>query len=232
MLAFFEARIAAWVTAKESYLKAVSLGQLGDMDLSAISTTGASRPSIELPIGALRGKSLPEAIRLYLAAGRRKQTNKEIAIGVRQAGLETTAGSFEANVAAALYRLKKAGIVLRFKDGWDLAEHYPDHIRNKLENGGRQKGAAKKRPVRQRSKSRAEKSPGGKAGEAKLPESQSLDRRIMEFFKTIPPNVSYSPKDAAKAVGEVDSKAVGMAFARLVRFGKVTKDENGLYRAA
>ena len=73
VLAFFDARIAAWVAAKESYLKAVSLGtlgQVGEVDLSVISAAGGSgvRTPIELPVGAFRSKSIPDAIKLYLAA--------------------------------------------------------------------------------------------------------------------------------------------------------------------
>ena len=42
--------------------------------------------------------------------------------------METTAANWEATVTGALHRLKAAGAVLRFKDGWGLADHYPDSL--------------------------------------------------------------------------------------------------------
>ena len=38
-----------------------------------------------------------------------------------------------ATVGTALHRLKNEGMVLRFADGWDLASHYPDGLRARLE---------------------------------------------------------------------------------------------------
>jgi hypothetical protein len=128
-------KVAAWQAALDAYLAAKAIdGPLGEMTHNG----GGSPPTtasaaFDLPMGALRKKSVPDAITLYLSAGHRKQTNKEIANGILAGGLETGAKNLEASVAATLFRLKKAGVVLRFADGWDLAEHYPDHIRKKLE---------------------------------------------------------------------------------------------------
>jgi hypothetical protein len=237
MLAFFDTRIAAWVAAKESYLKAVSLGapgQVGDVDLSTASAVGVGGPRtpIELPIGAFRSKSIPDAIKLYLSAARRKQTLKEIAAGLKEGGLVTTSTNFEATVTGALHRLKKDGIVLRFKDGWDLAESYPDHIRNKLENGAKPKSkSAAKKQVRSR-KARATgrvKTPRNLERRSARPATPSLDQRVLSLMTHSAQHVS--PKQVAENLTE-DPKLVGMAFARLTRFGKVTKGDDGLYAVA
>ena len=131
------AKVAAWQAALDAYRAAkASDGPIGDVKRGAGATAAANgKPSagFDLPVWALREHSLPEAIKIYLAAGNRKQTNKEIAIGVRQGGQASNAENLEASVASSLFRMKKAGIVLRFADGWDLAEHYPDHVRKKLE---------------------------------------------------------------------------------------------------
>jgi len=50
----------------------------------------------QLPVGIFRDKGLKEAIQLYLEAGRRKQTNKEIATSLQEGGFPTTAENFEA----------------------------------------------------------------------------------------------------------------------------------------
>ena len=128
------AKVTVWQAALDAYLAAKAIdGPVGDIANGGTSTPVVSSAAFDLPVGALRKKSVPDAIMLYLAAGHRKQTNKEIANGILAGGLETGAKNMEASVAATLFRLKKAGGVLRFADGWDLAEHYPDHIRKKLE---------------------------------------------------------------------------------------------------
>ena len=138
-LAAIEAKIAAWTAVAESYRAATALdGPLAEgtaQGHGALSLRGqlGGSVNIDLPVGVFRDKSLKEAIPIYLAARRRKQTNKEIAIGLQAGGFPTTADNFEATVATALYRLKNEGIVLRFPDGWDLASSYPDNLRSRLE---------------------------------------------------------------------------------------------------
>jgi hypothetical protein len=131
-----QAKIAAWQTALDAYRAA----KAADGGASASHGNGASQSSVpprssgyDLPVGALRGHTLPDAIKVYLEAGNRKQANKDIAAGIRAAGFETGQANLEAGVASALFRLRKAGVVLRFEDGWDLADHYPEHIRKRME---------------------------------------------------------------------------------------------------
>lgn len=131
------AKIAAWTAVLESYDAAVSLdGRLseptenGRQDRQKLPDGG--KP-IDLPVGIFRDKSLREAIEIYLGAGRRKQKNHEIALGLQKGGIATTSKFFEATVATALGRMREDGDVLRFPDGWDLAASYPESLRNRLD---------------------------------------------------------------------------------------------------
>jgi hypothetical protein len=140
-IASIEAKIAAWKTVLDSYRAALSLeGQAPDGGPA----TARPKTAMDLPVGVFRNKTIREAIQILLEAGRRKQTNKEIAEGLKKGGIPTTSTTFEQTVGTALFRLKKDGLVLRFDDGWDLAESYPDSLRHKM-------GAAKaKSPARRR----------------------------------------------------------------------------------
>jgi hypothetical protein len=158
-------RVSAWQAALDAYLAAkASERALPEPGRPGSIVSATPAVAFDLPVGALRSKSLPDAIVLYLAAGRRKQTNKEIATGVLAGGFQTGARNLESSVAATLFRLRKTGIVLRFPDGWDLAEHYPEHIRKKLEPS---EAGASKKPRRRRRVTK------GKAQQTKLAEVHS-----------------------------------------------------------
>ena len=166
-LAAIEAKIAAWTAVAASYRAAVSLdGPLGDPGTvvsGVLSAAGAANVQLrghgDLPVGVFRDKSLKEAIPIYLGAGRRKQTNREIATGLQAGGFPTTAENFEATVATALYRLKNDGTILRFPDGWDLASSYPDNLRGRLEKDAkptrRSRGRKRSNGSRSQSKKKA-----------------------------------------------------------------------------
>jgi hypothetical protein len=137
-LAAIDAKMAALQMLRASYVSAVSIGafggQVGDLGSMAapVGVPIAGGPAMELPRGALLGKSLPAAIKLYLSAVKRKQTAAEIATALRDGGVESTSSNFENIITGALNRLRKVGEVLRFKDGWALAEFYPESLRNRI----------------------------------------------------------------------------------------------------
>jgi hypothetical protein len=158
VLAVLEAKRAALDTLIGSFRAAMSmgaLGQFGDIDVAAVGI-GASGPSmkasgpIDLPQGALLSMSLPAAIKLYLSVARRKQTTREIATALKEQGVESTSRNFENTVTTALHRLKNAGDVLKFNDGWALAEFYPENLRSRIAAQGEQKAATKKAKSRKR----------------------------------------------------------------------------------
>lgn len=157
-------KIAAWKAVLDSYDAAVSLdGRLNEPAANGHEghrIAPESGKSIDLPVGIFRDKSLREAIQILLGAGRRKQTNKEIALGLQKGGIPTTSKFFEATVATALSRMKDDGVLLRFPDGWDLSSSYPDSLRNRLDKDAKPTKKAKQKEKKVSTKSAA-KSPKG-----------------------------------------------------------------------
>lgn len=231
-LAVLEAKIAALLTLKESYLRAVSLGALGqrgELNVAGFTTplgTKSDAP-IELPQGALLGKSLPAAIKLYLSAVRKKQTTREITIALKEGGVESTAANFENNVTSSLHRLRATGEVLKFSDGWGLAEFYPENLRNRIaaKSDAKPKGLARKakRPKQSASKAttRTKVVPVG---------GPSIDALIASYVGARPMQV-FSSAELGKAVNEPDVKRVAMALARLQGRGKLIKRKDGGFSA-
>jgi hypothetical protein len=146
------AALDAFIASLEAGLATGVLGQPGSVINATATITGAGAtalagsPSVELPVGALRGMSVANAIKLYLAACSKKQTTPEIADALREGGVESLSKNFTIIVNNTLRKFQKTGVVLKFKDGWALAEHYPESLRNRLaqqENGSKKKGTAK-----------------------------------------------------------------------------------------
>lgn len=226
VLARIQAKIDAWQAAADSYRAALALEQSGDLDGgNGHRTAGVA---VELPIGAFRGMKIPDAIKLFLQSMRRKQTAREIAAGLREGGMETTAKNFETTVAGALHRLKIDGEVLRFKDGWDLAEAHSASLRNRLaKEGKKDRKPGKKRGGKTRHAPIAKKAQATKADAPKA-KGPTLDQRVAAFLQSHPLEW-FTPKQVAESLKETDMRVVGMAFARMVRFGKVAKGGDGRY---
>jgi hypothetical protein len=168
--AALRAKIAAWQAALDHYLAAVALdGALPDAGGSAPQQARENGRSMDLPVGIFRDKSIREAIEIYLGAGRRKQTNKEIAVGLQRGGIATTSVNFEATVATALGRMREDGTVLRFPDGWDLASSYPESLRSRLDKDSK--------PAKTRGKEKAKPKPKKPAGDGKK-EKPSADKTM------------------------------------------------------
>jgi len=128
----------------------------------------------ELPRGAFRGKSLPAAVKLYLSAVIKKQSIKEIATALREGGVESTSDNFEGVITGCIHRMKANGELLQFKDGWALAEFYPQHIRAGLsQDKGSKRTTLKKKAKKTRKTSKEAKQP--------VDPSQSLERRIEAY---------------------------------------------------
>lgn len=230
-LAVIENKITLLRTLADSYRAVVAAGALapGDVDAFGLAPQFVSRndTSVELPQGALLGKSLPTAIKLYLSAIKKKQTTREITTALRDGGIESTAASFENNVTSALHRLKAVGDVLKFNDGWGLAKFYPENLRNRI---AAQSDAKPKKRAHGKRSSGAAKAKASKARPSKPAAGNSIDQRFLAYLAARP-SVRFTPKQVGEAFGETDPKAVGMAFARLVRHGKVARGADGLYSA-
>jgi hypothetical protein len=234
-LAAMEAKVAAWTAAIESYRKAASLD--GPVDVSGgapsdVSMLGSPRAQgYDLPVGVFRDKSLKEAIPIYLAAGRRKQTNKEIAVGLKVGGFPTTAENFEATVATALFRLKKEGTILRFPDGWDMASSYPDGLRSRLAKDAKPRKSGNAKATQRQRK--------GQAGAVARPIAHPKPQRIVADGPTLSQEIlgvlvseGPSPLDGLSTRLAKPNLVMRLALGKLTKAGKVEKLASGNYVAA
>jgi len=216
ILAYLEAKVVALQNLIASWKAAQAVGALGPAGDLPEGIGVAKAAPVELPVGLLRSMSLPEAVKTYLSAAKRKQSIKEIAEALKQDGVESTAARFETVVTSALNRLKKSGVVLRFKDGWDLAESYPEQLRNRLLQESKASLTAKKKPP--------------KAKNPKQPIVHGLGWKIKLRLESESPK-AYSSKEMAEALGMDDVAPVAMTLGRLVAEKKVAKVAGGKYQA-
>jgi len=229
-LAAVDAKITALQALRASYVTAVSLGAFGGGgDLSVLGSGVPSGPigaPLELPRGALLGKSLPAAITLYLSAVKQKKTIREIATALKDGGVESTSGNFENIVTGALNRLKRSGQVLRFKDGWSLAEFYPDNLRAKFE------AAAEAKPKKKAAKNGKAKRSATKSAEGRRADATAKSKAdmIIEFL-TAHQGTAYSSSDLAAAV-KLPAVGFGIVLMHMQKAGKIQKLDDGTYRAA
>lgn len=147
ILADMEAKKAVLEQAITSLKVAIAAGALGvtagealTLQSSAVVSLVPGSGSSDIPKGAFLGKSVPEAVLLYFATVRKKCTGSEIEQGLKKGGIESTSKNFEVIVNNTLYRLKAQGKVLRFDDGWGLAEWYPEGFRSRIDQNSKAKG--------------------------------------------------------------------------------------------
>lgn len=225
MLAAVEAKIAALQALSTSLRAAISIGALGPItDISAIAANGALETGpIDLPTNPFIGMSVPAAIKLYLSAARKKQTIKQIAVALKEGGMETTSSSFENIVTGALNRLKTAGQVLRFKDGWALAELYPEHIRSHITKDVKKKSPKRKGKGR---KSKDKTQPDVAA----LPKEEGKQEKLIKLLSS-KAGAEFSAQDLASSLG-AKIQIVNLLLGKLVAKKKIEKTATGKYKAA
>ena len=231
-LAMIEAKIAALQVLAESYRVAISVGALGPAagpdspaPAAVVGVPDAHQNGatpVDLPVGVFRGKSIPDAIKLFLAAQRRKQTAKEITAGLLAGGLVSTSLRFDTTVTTGLHRLKAAGVVLRFQDGWDLAESYPEQLRSRIVNSARTSKPKPKKTVKRR-RTKTAKSARKRSG-------VGFDERLLEYMQSRPTGETPSPESISLAL-HADVRVVKMGLGRLAKKGAVTKHQDGQYSA-
>jgi len=236
LFAYVEARIAAWNTVLASLKAALSLdpsNQMGEgIDLSSMPAlqNGENQQPIDLPDGAFFGKSIPACVKLYLSTARKKKTTKEIATALRDGGVESTAGNFEGPVTTALNRLRAAGEVLRFKDGWGLSQWYPANLRGSAPAPANGKRTAKKKKGK-----KAKTVPSSISAKAESPKvteipksEEKTEPRILSFLKT---NREASAKDIADALG-LKIQTAHLVLGKLVHQKKLVKSDAGSFKLA
>jgi hypothetical protein len=230
LLSDLEAKKAALEASIATLRSAMALGLLGQtpegIDLSAVAATSAGPAEnavpTELPHHAFLGMSLPAAIKMYLQAAKKKQTIKEIAAALREHGMESTSDNFEGVVTGSLNRLKGAGDVLRFKDGWGLSAWYPAF---------RSQAASAAKPARKSAKKRGSKKKKQEPQtEAKAePAKPSLPTRIAELLNQRDVT-ALSKEQIARALG--NPGGLHLILAGMVARKTIVKTESGLYMSS
>jgi hypothetical protein len=233
LFAYAEARIAAWQAVLASLKAALSLDPSGtagegiDLSSLAVSQNGAIGSPVDLPDGAFFGKSIPACVKLYLSAARKKKTAKEIATALREGGVESTAGSFESTVSTALIRLRAAGEVLRFKDGWGLSEWYPANMRG---SGTTAPPKSKKKSKKGKAKTKSENAKAT-ANAQKVTQIPKLEEkpepRMLAFFKDTRREVTA--QEVATALS-LKIQTTHLMLAKLAHQKKIEKLASGHFK--
>lgn len=244
-LADMEAKYAALGNAIASVRAALNIGALGGLGATtegaSAGPSGPGSPGTVLPRGAFLGKTISEAIKLYLNAIRARKNNKEIAQALKEGGAVST-GNFEKRVTGTLFQLKSRGEVLRFEDGWGLAEWYPESFRTRIVEKTASEEKKRKRPTPRKAKAQKAK-PVKPAAEPAKPESvpqadahkpepdgkRHFEHEIEEYFASHGAGTECSLQELAEALG-VNNRRLVFPCANLVRSGKLEKTSGSKYR--
>lgn len=238
LISQFEAQIAALQTAVVSLRAVQATGALGSVsgnDALGTAVSAANLAAIDLPEGAFKNKSIPQCIELYLSTvGMKKKTNQEITDALKEGGVEST-GELGNSVSGALFKLRKLGKILRFKEGWGLASNYPAHIRGAADTGSDKstKPKAKKPRAKAKAKSKAKAVPKSKAASQPVlvveKKRGETAERIVQILRS-KPDAEFTPQQVAKDVS-LNVKIAHMVLAKLAKSGKADKTASGNYRA-
>lgn len=226
-----EKKIAALQAILLSLRSASALGALGasveGIDIpSGASANGDMGQPIDLPEGAFLGKSVPACVKLYLSAAKRKKTIREIAAALREGGIESTSDNFDNVVTGALFRLRNAGEVLRFKDGWGLPEWYPAHIRAAAPSGPNKRSPKKKGKRNGRKTTTAKLPPV--ASEQAAPTKGKANERALDFLRS-GKKPEYGLSDVGVHLG-MGMQGARLVMGKLVKAGKVERTAHDTYR--
>lgn len=219
-LADMEAKYAALGNAIASVRAALNIGALGGLGTSpelATQPTSASATGAALPRGAFLGKSIAEAIKIYLNAVRTRKNNKDIAQALKDGGAVST-GKFDNRINGALFQLKKIGEVLRFEDGWGLAEWYPESFRTRVA----EKTARATSGKRKSNKKSTQKAKPTKDLQTKPP---GLQQRIETLLRSQPTRV-FPAQEIAQSLN-VNLGAVNLTLGKMTSKGKIGKWQGG-----
>jgi hypothetical protein len=182
----------------------------------------------EIPDGSFHGKTIPEAIHLYLELMRKKQTAREISDGLKKGGVESTSKKwFDKIIYATLDRLKKSRQIVKIGSEWGLPEWYPALMRAGQPDSTKAPLAKRRKIAR------------NKRGNQRTPTTDSAKRvseakkggasdKIVRFLRE---NIgAHSLAEVQAASGVENKKTVIMLLGKLAKLGKVEKTEDG-YKA-
>lgn len=237
MLADMESKRAILDQAIASLRAAIAagLGILGESPGGIASAIGISSlgggSGGDIPRGAFLGKNIPESILAYLAAVRKKSSSSEIAEGLKKGGIESTSKTFGIVVNNTLYRLKKAGKLLLFDDGWALSEWYPESLRSRVDQNNKSKskksGPKKKKARKETKQVKAASEKPAPAKESKATKPKAL---IESHFSTHV-GAEVSAKELAQKLN-IKRRGLILVLSQMARKGLLEKTASGKFRAS
>jgi len=196
----------------------------------------ASGSSGGIPDGAFHGKSLPEAISLYLELMRKRQTAREIAEGLKKGGTETTSKYFLKMIYATLDRLKKSGHIVKIEGSWGLPAWYPALMRAGVGENGK-KPRRRGRPHKILVEVKATKPLLAASEEVKRSVRPKKSKRLKSepgpsdtiwgFLLETPG--THTAEEIRAAADIKDIKVATLLLGQLIKKGKVKKTEDGRY---
>ena len=225
------------ITALETAMAAGALGQGMEVLNSGGQPTATGQP-MELPVGAFLQKSIPEAVRLYLTAMRQRKTTKEIVTALQGGGMVSMSDNFESVVNACLQRLKSSQEVLKFSDGWGLAEWYPPSFRPSAEKASTsQKKKAKAPPKAKKSTRKDERfttpkktvDPADKPfDQAPSEKPKSSNQPLVEAYFNAHPGEEFSVQEIGAALN-IPVQKVALICGSLARWQKLKNTSEGKF---
>jgi hypothetical protein len=141
---------------------------------------------------------------------KKKQSIREIATALREGGVESTSDNFEGVITGCLNRMKSNGEILRFNDGWALAEFYPEHLRNRLSQSSPKKSANKS------AKKAKKSSKSAKQNGEKPPVIDGLEQKIEAYTRTRQGEL-VGFKDVLSVIPGASIQAVSLTLGRLAK---------------
>jgi hypothetical protein len=239
LLSDLEAKKAALEASIASIRAAMALGALGQaaegVDLSQVGVPANADlgAPVDLPRGALHGKSIPQAIKIFLGAIKKRQTNKQIADALREHGVAST-GNLDSVVTGSLNRMRGKE-VLRFEDGWGLSSWYSDTFIAKIGDNGKNKKTAKTAKVNRGQKRTAKPStkkqavPTAPKPKAAKPEEVGTQDRILKLLNSNPHTV-FSAQDVTGQLG-LRPQTAPFVLGKLAYRQLIDKTPDGKFRA-
>ena len=128
-------------------------------------------------------------------------------------------------------------MLLKFPDGWGLAEWYPAGFRSSADKAAKAPKRVKRRKAAAKAVKKAPKTePGPIAAEDAPPKSETQTRKqgaqvAVESYFDAHPGAEFATGELAKALG-ITTGAANLVCAKLAHRGKLEKTPSGKYRSA
>jgi hypothetical protein len=186
-------------------LGAVSAGDLVGIPGAAVGITQGG----EIPNGAFLGKSVSEAIKLYLSIVKKKQKTRQIVEALKRGGIESKSDKFNNIVYNSLDRMRSVtGEIAKIGKEWGLKEWYHPGIAAPVQARRNQKKSTRRG----------------------TPQHASTLPSKIEALVGAAPEKTYTPSQIASALG-VSAPSINVRLKRMLDRGRIVKVGPGQYRA-